>query len=166
MQARLRAIQRLYKPAAQGGIANGSRERTPDDSFRVFRQFVCTGRRTRFAVAPYALPKDKFTAANEGLGAISFVLRRPTSWKSRARTSLRTKQTTDASRPPLDFHDQGSPKGNKKPRQPGEWMTMLALVEGHPNIDVMVFYVLASAVLAATLYYYFHTRPDRNRRTE
>jgi hypothetical protein len=44
-------------------------------------------------------------------------------------------------------------------------MTMLALLEGHPNIDVMVFYVLASAILAATLYY-FHNRPDRNRRTE
>ncbi len=34
---------------------------------------------------------------------------------------------------------------------------MLALVEGHPNIDVIVFYVLASAIVAATLYY-FHTR--------
>jgi hypothetical protein len=44
-------------------------------------------------------------------------------------------------------------------------MTMLALVEGHPNIDVMVFYVLASAILVATLYY-FHTRPDRSCRTE
>jgi hypothetical protein len=44
-------------------------------------------------------------------------------------------------------------------------MTMLALVEGHPNIDAVVFYLLASAILAATLYY-FHSRPDRNRRTE
>jgi hypothetical protein len=44
-------------------------------------------------------------------------------------------------------------------------MTMLALIESHPNIDVMVFYVLASAGLAATLYY-FNTRPDRGRRTE
>lgn len=42
---------------------------------------------------------------------------------------------------------------------------MLALVEGHPNIDVMVFYLLASTILAATLYY-FHSRPDRSRRTE
>ena len=42
---------------------------------------------------------------------------------------------------------------------------MLALVEGHPNIDAVVFYVLASAILAVTLYY-FHTRPDRNRRME
>ena len=33
---------------------------------------------------------------------------------------------------------------------------MIALVEGHPNIGVMVFYVLASAILAATLYYFHH----------
>ena len=33
---------------------------------------------------------------------------------------------------------------------------MIALVEGHPNIDAMVFYVLASAILAATLYYFHH----------
>lgn len=44
-------------------------------------------------------------------------------------------------------------------------MAMLALVEAHPNIDAMVFYALASAVLAATLYY-FHHRPDRGRSTE
>jgi hypothetical protein len=42
---------------------------------------------------------------------------------------------------------------------------MLALIKAHPNIDLMVFYVLASAIVAVTLYY-FHTRPDRNRRTE
>jgi hypothetical protein len=35
-------------------------------------------------------------------------------------------------------------------------MTMLALVEGHPNIDALIFYVLASAILAATLYYFHH----------
>jgi hypothetical protein len=29
---------------------------------------------------------------------------------------------------------------------------MFALVEGHPNIDVMIFYVFAVAILAATLY--------------
>lgn len=34
---------------------------------------------------------------------------------------------------------------------------MLALVEGHPNIDAIIFYVVASAILAATLYF-FHTR--------
>ena len=44
-------------------------------------------------------------------------------------------------------------------------MTMLAVIESHPNIDAMVFYLFASAILAASLYY-FHTRPDRNRRTE
>ena len=79
--------------------------------------------------------------------------------------SFRIKSTTGASRPRLDFRDQGSPEGNKKPRLPEEWMPMLALVEGHPNIDAVVFYLLASAILAATLYY-FHTRPDRSRRTE
>jgi hypothetical protein len=41
-----------------------------------------------------------------------------------------------------------------------EWMMMIALVEGHPNIDAMVFYMLASAILAATLYY-FHHKPIR-----
>jgi hypothetical protein len=35
---------------------------------------------------------------------------------------------------------------------------MLALVEGHPNIDVMIFYVLASAMLAAALYYFHHNQ--------
>jgi hypothetical protein len=34
---------------------------------------------------------------------------------------------------------------------------MFALVEGHPNIDVMIFYVLASAILAVTLYH-FHRK--------
>ena len=34
---------------------------------------------------------------------------------------------------------------------------MIVLVEGHPNIDAIVFYVLMSAILAATLYY-FHRR--------
>ena len=33
---------------------------------------------------------------------------------------------------------------------------MLALVEGHPNIGALVFYVVASAILAATLYYFHH----------
>jgi hypothetical protein len=34
---------------------------------------------------------------------------------------------------------------------------MIALVEGHPNIDVIVFYLFGTAILAATLYY-FHRR--------
>ena len=29
---------------------------------------------------------------------------------------------------------------------------MLALVEGHPNIDALIFYILASAILATILY--------------
>ena len=37
-----------------------------------------------------------------------------------------------------------------------EWNAMIALVEGHPNLDVIVFYALASVVLAATLYYFHH----------
>lgn len=42
---------------------------------------------------------------------------------------------------------------------------MLAFIKAHPNIDLMVFYVLASIAGAVTLNY-FHTRPDRSRRTE
>jgi hypothetical protein len=34
---------------------------------------------------------------------------------------------------------------------------MFALVEGHPNIDVIVFCVFASAILAVTLHH-FHQR--------
>ena len=37
---------------------------------------------------------------------------------------------------------------------------MFALVEGHPNIDVMIFYLLASTLLAVTLYY-FHRKQIR-----
>ena len=40
---------------------------------------------------------------------------------------------------------------------------MLTLIEAHPNIDAMVFYAIASAILAATLYYYNRV-PDRGRR--
>ena len=29
---------------------------------------------------------------------------------------------------------------------------MLALIEGHPNIDVIIFYILASAILFVALY--------------
>jgi hypothetical protein len=36
-------------------------------------------------------------------------------------------------------------------------MAMLTLAEAHPNIDVMVFYVMASTLLAVTLYY-FHRK--------
>jgi hypothetical protein len=34
---------------------------------------------------------------------------------------------------------------------------MLALAEAHPNIDVMVLYVMAAVLLAATLYH-FHRK--------
>jgi len=33
-----------------------------------------------------------------------------------------------------------------------EWIAMLALIEGHPNIDVIIFYIIATAVLTVTLY--------------
>lgn len=33
---------------------------------------------------------------------------------------------------------------------------MLALVEGHPNLDALAFYVLASAVLVTMLYCFHH----------
>jgi len=29
---------------------------------------------------------------------------------------------------------------------------MLALIEGHPNVDAILFYVLAAAILTVTLY--------------
>ena len=29
---------------------------------------------------------------------------------------------------------------------------MLALIEGHPNVDVMIFYIIATAVLTIALY--------------
>jgi hypothetical protein len=34
----------------------------------------------------------------------------------------------------------------------------VALVEGHPNIDLIIFYMLGSAILAAKLYYLHHKR--------
>jgi hypothetical protein len=33
-----------------------------------------------------------------------------------------------------------------------EWIAVLALIEGHPNIDVIIFYIVASTILAAILY--------------
>jgi hypothetical protein len=35
-------------------------------------------------------------------------------------------------------------------------MTMLPLVESHPNIDAMIFYVIAAAVLVTVLYRFHH----------
>jgi hypothetical protein len=37
-------------------------------------------------------------------------------------------------------------------------MAMLALAESHPNIDVMIFYVIASVLLATTLYHFHRKR--------
>jgi hypothetical protein len=37
---------------------------------------------------------------------------------------------------------------------------MIALVEGHPNLDLIVFYALASAAVAAILYYFHHQQME------
>jgi hypothetical protein len=39
-------------------------------------------------------------------------------------------------------------------------MTMLALMEGHPNIDAMVFYAIAAAILVAVLYRFHHKQTE------
>lgn len=31
---------------------------------------------------------------------------------------------------------------------------MLALIEGHPNVDVIIFYILATAILSLFLYHH------------
>ena len=36
---------------------------------------------------------------------------------------------------------------------------MLALIQGHPNIDVIVFYIVATALLTMTLYRYHRKTP-------
>jgi hypothetical protein len=54
----------------------------------------------------------------------------------------------------LASRHQGSPEGNKKPHQTREWIAMFALVEGYPNTDIMIFYVVASAIFAFMLYRY------------
>lgn len=38
---------------------------------------------------------------------------------------------------------------------------MFAFAVGHPNIDVIIFYALASAMLAVVLNYFHHKRVDR-----
>ena len=52
--------------------------------------------------------------------------------------ALRIKSAIAASGPRLDSADQGSPEGKKKRTPSGEWIAMLALIEGHPNLDVIV----------------------------
>jgi hypothetical protein len=37
---------------------------------------------------------------------------------------------------------------------------MISLVEGHPNVDAIVLYLLMSAILAATLYYFNRRRTE------
>jgi hypothetical protein len=39
-------------------------------------------------------------------------------------------------------------------------MTMLTLMEGHPNIDAMVFYAIAVAILVAALYRFHHKQTE------
>jgi hypothetical protein len=58
----------------------------------------------------------------------------------------------------LDFAHQGSPEGKKKPHQTREWMTMLATVEAYPNVDIMVFYAVATAIFALMLYRYHRSQ--------
>jgi len=36
---------------------------------------------------------------------------------------------------------------------------MLALIQGHPNIDVIVFYIVATTLLTMTLYRYHRKTP-------
>jgi hypothetical protein len=36
---------------------------------------------------------------------------------------------------------------------------MLALIQGHPNVDVIVFYIAATALLTMTLYRYHRKTP-------
>jgi hypothetical protein len=54
----------------------------------------------------------------------------------------------------LDSLIKAHPRGNKKPHRTKEWITMLATVAAYPNVDMMVFYVVAIAIFALTLYRY------------
>jgi hypothetical protein len=44
------------------------------------------------------------------------------------------------------------PEGEKEATPSREWIAMLALIEGHPNVDVIIFYILSSALLTFILY--------------
>lgn len=37
---------------------------------------------------------------------------------------------------------------------------MLALVEGHPNIDALIFYAIATAILVTALYRFYHKQME------
>jgi hypothetical protein len=56
----------------------------------------------------------------------------------------------------LAFHPPRLTRREQEATPAMEWNAMIALVEGHPNLDLIVFYALASAALAATLYYFHH----------
>jgi hypothetical protein len=43
-------------------------------------------------------------------------------------------------------------RGEEEATPPEEWIAMLALVEGHPNVDVIIFYIFAAAILTLLLY--------------
>jgi hypothetical protein len=58
----------------------------------------------------------------------------------------------------LDSDIKARPRGKKKPHQTREWMAMLATVEAYPNVDIMVFYVVATAIFALMLYRYHRTQ--------
>src|SRR4051794_34566319 len=59
--------------------------------------------------------------------------------------SGRTKSTTGHRLPASFFTIKGSPEGSRSHTSHGA-ETMLALVEAHANIDVIVFYLIASAI--------------------
>jgi hypothetical protein len=67
------------------------------------------------------------------------------------------KYTTVASKLAAKFKLLRLARGEEKATPTKERMTMFAFAEGHPNIDVIIFYVLASAILAVSLYY-FHQK--------
>jgi len=52
----------------------------------------------------------------------------------------------------LDFRKSRLARGEQEATPSREWIAMLALIEGHPNIDVIIFYIAATAVLSVTLY--------------
>jgi hypothetical protein len=75
---------------------------------------------------------------------------------ARSHLPLRRKSTTGARAMRLAFHTSGLARREQEAPPAMEWNAMTALVEGHPNLDVIVFYALASVILAATLYYFHH----------
>ena len=72
---------------------------------------------------------------------------------------VRIKSTTEALGSCLKSKPLRLARGEEEARRTKEErMTMFAFVEGHPNFDVMIFYLLASATLAVTLYYFHQKR--------